>query len=109
MLDFRGNSFIGVAPKAGIPSIFRERSVLSMSSDSIRLGGIEFVLGDEIEKITGLETRTVVMGNLLRGGPPTPFDRILATGFGTKAVDMIVDRGFGYMVGVKRIHLLKFL
>jgi 6-phosphofructokinase 1 len=46
------------------------------------------------------------MGHLLRGGSPTPFDRILATGLGTKAVDMIEDKEFGYMVGVKRNSLV---
>jgi len=41
------------------------------------------------------------MGHLLRGGSPTPFDRVLATQLGTKAVDMIEDGQFGYMVGVR--------
>ena len=75
--------------------------IVQESSDPIRLGGIGFVLGEQIEKMTGLETRTVVMGHLLRGGSPTPFDRILATGLGAKAVDMIEDKKFGYMAGVK--------
>ena len=88
----------GAKPKGGDIVIQR---IVKESSDPIRLGGIGFVLGEQIEKITGLETRTVVMGHLLRGGSPTPFDRILATGLGTKAVDMIEDKKFGYMVGVK--------
>jgi 6-phosphofructokinase 1 len=46
------------------------------------------------------------MGHLLRGGPPTPFDRILATGLGSKAVDMTESKKFGYMVGVKRNSLV---
>jgi len=75
--------------------------IVKESPDPIRLGGIGFVLGEQIEKMTGLETRTVVMGHLLRGGSPTPFDRILATGLGAKAVDMIEDKKFGYMAGVK--------
>jgi ATP-dependent phosphofructokinase / diphosphate-dependent phosphofructokinase len=75
--------------------------IVKESPDPIRLGGIGFVLGEQIEKSTGLETRTVVMGHLLRGGSPTPFDRILATGLGAKAVDMIEDKKFGYMAGAK--------
>lgn len=94
----------GAKPKGGDVIIQR---IVKESSDPIRLGGIGFVLGEQIEKITSLETRTVVMGHLLRGGPPTPFDRILATGLGTKAVDMIEDREFGYMVGVKKNSLVK--
>ncbi len=93
----------GAKPKGGDIVIQR---IVKESSDPIRLGGIGFVLGEQIEKITGLETRTVVMGHLLRGGPPTPFDRILASILGTKAVDMIENKEFGYMVGMKRNSLV---
>jgi len=88
----------GAKPKGGDVVIQR---IVRESSDPIRLGGIGFILGEQIEKVIGLETRTVIMGHLLRGGSPTPFDRILATRLGTKAVDMIEDKKFGYMVGVK--------
>jgi 6-phosphofructokinase 1 len=93
----------GAKPKGGDIVIQR---MVKESSDPIRLGGIGFVLGQQIEKLTGLETRTVVMGHLLRGGSPTPFDRVLATQLGTKAVEMIEDKEFGFMVGVKRSGLV---
>ena len=93
----------GAKPKDGDIVIQR---IVRESSDPIRLGGIGFVLGEQIEKITGLETRTVVMGHLLRGGPPTPFDRILATSMGTKAVDMIENKKFGHMAGMKKNSLV---
>lgn len=88
----------GAKPKGGDIVIQR---IVKESPDPIRLGGIGFVLGKQIEKTTGVETRTVVMGHLLRGGPPTSFDRILATGLGARGVDMIEDKDFGAMVGVK--------
>jgi len=88
----------GAKPKGGDIAIQR---IVEESPDPVRLGGIGFVLGKHIEKATGLETRTVVMGHLLRGGTPTPFDRILATNLGTKAVDLVQDKKFGYMVGIK--------
>ena len=94
----------GAKPRGG--DIVIQRMVKG-SSDPIRLGGIGFVLGEQIEKMTGLETRTVVMGHLQRGGIPTPFDRVLATQLGTKAVDMIEKEEFGYMVGVKKNSLVK--
>jgi 6-phosphofructokinase 1 len=53
----------------------------------VRLGGIANRIAPEIESRTGFETRTVVLGHLLRGGTPTAFDRILATRFGLAAVD----------------------
>jgi 6-phosphofructokinase 1 len=94
----------GAKPKGGDIVIQR---IVKESSDPIRLGGIGFVLGAQIEKMTGIETRTVVMGHLLRGGSPTPFDRVLATRLGTKGVDMIENKEFGHMVGVRGDSLVK--
>ena len=94
----------GAKPKGG--DIVIQRTVKE-STDPIRLGGIGFVVGSQIEKATGIETRTVVMGHLQRGGTPTPFDRVLATRLGTRAVDMIVNQEFGYMVGVSGNSLIK--
>lgn len=76
------------------------------ASEPVRLGGISFVLADQIERMTGLEARALVMGHLQRGGTPTASDRVLATELGTKVVDMIVDRAYGYMVGVKSHDLI---
>jgi 6-phosphofructokinase 1 len=76
-------------------------------SEPIRLGGVSFVIGKELEKMTGIETRNVVMGHLQRGGSPSPFDRILGTRLGSKAVDFIAQGHFGCMVGVKDNHLVK--
>jgi phosphofructokinase-like protein len=94
----------GARPKGGDYVIQR---IVKDSSDPIRLGGIGFVLGQEIEKRTGVETRTVIMGHLQRGGSPTSFDRILATRLGTKVVDMIKKKEFGFMVGVRGNALVK--
>jgi 6-phosphofructokinase 1 len=88
----------GAKPKGGDIVIQR---LVKESSDPVRLGGTGFILGEQIERVTGLETRTVVMGHLLRGGTPTPFDRILATELGIKAVELIEDEKLGCMVGVK--------
>ena len=94
----------GAKPKGGDVVIQR---IVKESSDPVRLGGIGFVLGQQIEGVTGIETRTVVMGHLQRGGSPTPLDRVLATRLGTKAVDMIQGREFGNMVGVQESKLVK--
>jgi len=88
----------GAKPQGGDIVINR---VVKESTDPVRLGGIGFVLASQIEKITGIETRAVIIGHLQRGGIPTPFDRILATRLGTRAVDMIEKGRYGYMVGVK--------
>lgn len=63
-----------------------------------RLGGIGALVAADIEARMGKETRSVVLGHLQRGGAPTSFDRLLATRFGARAVELILDRQFGHMV-----------
>ncbi|MGI0090701.1 MAG: 6-phosphofructokinase [Nitrososphaerales archaeon] len=66
-----------------------------------RLGGIAQFLEGEIEKATGYDARVAVLGHMIRGGPPTAFDRVLSTRFGLAAVDLIKEGGFGMMVCLK--------
>jgi 6-phosphofructokinase 1 len=63
-----------------------------------RLGGEGNRCATHLEKLTGKETRYVVLGHLQRGGTPTGFDRTLATRFGGKAVELILKGQFGKMV-----------
>ena len=63
-----------------------------------RLGGVAALLAIELEKLTGKETRSVVLGHLQRGGAPTSFDRILATRFGARAVELLMEGKFDHMV-----------
>jgi len=63
-----------------------------------RLGGIGAVVSRELQEKTGKETRYVVLGHLQRGGAPTAFDRVLATRFGGKAVELLTQGVFGRMV-----------
>lgn len=67
-------------------------------TDPIQLGGIGNLVGRKIQEETGLETRVTVLGHLQRGGSPTPYDRILATRFGTMAVRLAAEGKFGRMV-----------
>jgi 6-phosphofructokinase 1 len=66
-----------------------------------KLGGIGHLLAGEIEKVTHLETRDVVLGHILRGGPPLAFDRVLATRLGVAAMDLVAKGGFDRMVALK--------
>jgi 6-phosphofructokinase 1 len=66
-----------------------------------RLGGIGAAVATEVQKQTGKETRVCVLGHLQRGGGPTTFDRLLCTRFGARAVQLIADRQYGYMVALR--------
>jgi phosphofructokinase-like protein len=54
-----------------------------------------------ISKRIDMETRVTVLGHLQRGGIPTPFDRVLATRFGTYAAEMLADGKYNQMVCMK--------
>jgi len=48
-------------------------------------------VADRINEETGLEARVTVLGHVQRGGRPTCRDRVTATRFGTKAVDLLME------------------
>jgi phosphofructokinase-like protein len=62
--------------------------------------GSTMEMANELEHITGLETRVTILGHLQRGGTPSALDRMLATRLGTAAIDYIRDEQFGIMVAV---------
>ena len=70
-------------------------------TNPVRLGGIGNVIGQQVEELTGMETRVTVLGHVQRGGSPTAFDRILATRFGVAAVEAAVRGRFGTMVALR--------
>jgi ATP-dependent phosphofructokinase / diphosphate-dependent phosphofructokinase len=72
-----------------------------------RLGGIGDWLASEIEKRTGKEARTTVLGHIQRGGTPTAFDRMLATRFGLYAVDAVHAGEFGTMVALRGTDIVR--
>lgn len=74
---------------------------IKASHDPIRLGGIGRVLGQQIERVTGIDTRVSVLGHIQRGGSPIPEDRNLATLYGKKAVELISKGEFGRMAALR--------
>lgn len=88
----------GAKPKGGTEVVYGE-SVDEFGH--VRLGGIGYHLGKEIEKRLHIETRVVVLGHLQRGGSPVAFDRILATRFGIGAIDLVHEKKFGHMIALK--------
>jgi len=84
----------GAFPRGGTQSVLEK----AHQGHVERLGGIGARVSDALAKETGKETRAVVLGHLQRGGAPTSFDRILATRFGGKAVELVRRGEFGTMV-----------
>ena len=65
-----------------------------------KLGGIGAKVADQLEELTGKESRTVVLGHLLRGGTPTATDRLLGLRFGAAAVRALDEGMDGIMVSL---------
>jgi 6-phosphofructokinase 1 len=84
----------GARPVDGQVSIVQEGT----AAYAERLGGIGAAVAAGLGKLTGKETRNVVLGHLQRGGAPTSFDRMLATRFGARAMELILEGQFGMMV-----------
>ncbi|MFD0371591.1 ATP-dependent 6-phosphofructokinase [Streptomyces sp. NPDC059071] len=64
-------------------------------------------LAAEIERRTGKEARTTVLGHVQRGGSPSAFDRWLATRFGLHAVDAVRDGEHGTMVALRGTEVVR--
>jgi phosphofructokinase-like protein len=63
-----------------------------------RLSGVGQAVAELIEQKTGFETRSVNLGHTQRGGTPTAYDRMLATRYGTAAIDLVHQGNFGRLV-----------
>jgi len=98
--ESRGKKFtlVVVAEGAELPSGELVSIGQHSGAGQVRLGGIGHIVAREIESRLHRETRTVVLGHLQRGGPPTTFDRVLATQYGAHAVRLVVEGRFGEMI-----------
>ena len=70
-------------------------------TDAKRLGGVGELVAKMIQQETQIEARVTVLGHLQRGGSPTHFDRILATNFGSLAVQLCAKGEFCQMVALQ--------
>ncbi|MBI3374625.1 MAG: ATP-dependent 6-phosphofructokinase [Betaproteobacteria bacterium] len=86
----------GAIPKGGQASVIEKK----IGGHAERLGGIGERVENELAALTRKEIRHVVLGHLLRGGPPTTFDRLLSLRFGGAAVRALVEGQSGVMVAL---------
>jgi phosphofructokinase-like protein len=80
----------------------KERSEIKKKLEGLdsEYRGSTMQMAEELQKITGLETRVTILGHLQRGGNPSAADRLLATRLGTGAIEYIKKEQFGIMVAV---------
>jgi 6-phosphofructokinase 1 len=91
---------------------FPDRGIFTLDEEPdpfghARLGGIGNAVAHAIETQTGFETRCVVLGHLQRGGPPSAYDRVLATRLGLAASHLVLQRRFGTMVTLSGTQIVE--
>jgi phosphofructokinase-like protein len=99
-----GRNFSIVIVAEGANPIGGERIYIERIEESLgggRLGGIAEYVCREVGKSIQQESRVTVLGHLQRGGQPTPFDRALATRFGSMAAHLVAEKKFGMMVALQ--------
>ncbi len=92
----------GAKPVGGDVTVLEQAPV----GGEVRLGGIGRKVADAIGRMTGKETRHIVLGHLQRGGAPTTFDRLLALRFGVAAVNLAEAGKFGYMAALRSTEIV---
>jgi len=91
-------------PKGG--TLLSEKSD-EIGYENLRLGGVARKLVNDLKSI-GFEPdmRETVLGHLQRGGIPIAYDRILATQFGVKAFEMVLEGKFGMMAAYRHPNII---
>ena len=104
----RGSSIIVVAEGA-LPVGGEQvtESAQEIGSSHLRLGGVAFSLSSQL-KASGYsnDIRETILGHVQRGGIPIAYDRVLATQFGVKALEMVLDKEYGKMVSYRHPNIV---
>jgi len=73
----------------------------------IKLGGAGLRLSHELKEAgCQAEIRETILGHLQRGGRPNAFDRLLASQFGVKAFEMVLEQKWGHMVAYRHPDII---
>lgn len=73
----------------------------------IKLSGAGLRLSHELKQAgCEIEIRETILGHLQRGGRPNSFDRLLASMFGVKAFECVLDGKWGHMVAYKHPNVV---
>jgi 6-phosphofructokinase len=76
----------------------REAIKAELAGLELQHQGNTFRLAQQLEQLTGLESRVSILGYVQRGGTPSGADRLLATRLGTAAADFVAEGSYGVMV-----------
>lgn len=94
-------SYCIVVVAEGAKPVGGELSIVARESGrEVRLGGVGEHVAHELGRLTGKETRAVVLGHIVRGGSPSSTDRNLGLACGAAAVRALLEGEDGMMVSI---------
>ncbi len=106
--DGKNYAIVVVSEGAKMPN--RKEITTSAETDAfghVRLGGIGQIVAELVEERLKRETRSVTLGHIQRGGPPSAYDRVLATRLGLAAGDLVLKKRFGTMVALSGTKIIE--
>jgi 6-phosphofructokinase 1 len=105
----KGRGFVNIVISEGAKQVggdFALQGEGELGYHNLRLGGSASRLMQELKAVgCPYDMRETVLGHLQRGGIPIAYDRVLATQFGVKAMEMVLDGKFGEMVSYQHPYI----
>jgi len=94
----------GASPKGGMMTFCDNQEPGAMK---IHLGGVGIQLSHQLKAMgCEIEIRETILGHLQRGGRPNAFDRVLASQFGVKAFELVLEKKWGHMVSYRHPNIV---
>lgn len=90
----------GAMPKNGEASTYKA-DIDANTGVSIKFAGAGEKVAKELQELTGLESRCTTLGYMQRGGTPTPYDRVISTKYGAKAMELAMEGKFGVLTVIQ--------
>ncbi len=105
----KGRGFVNIVISEGARPIggdFSKQTVTEVGYHNAKLGGAADRLIHELtEAGCQYDMRSTVLGHVQRGGIPIAYDRVLATQFGVKAMELVLEGRFGEMVSYRHPYI----
>ena len=101
----RGHDFANIVIAEGARPVDGDMTFVECDEPGamkIKLGGAGLRLAQELKNAgCTIDIRVTILGHLQRGGTPNAFDRILASQFGVKAFELVLQQKWGSMVAYR--------
>lgn len=105
----KGRGFVNIVISEGAKQVggdFALQGESELGYHNLRLGGSASRLMQELKAVgCPYDMRETVLGHLQRGGIPIAYDRVLATQFGVKAMELVLEGKFGEMVSYQHPYI----